>query len=204
TSRTPRPTAGVRSQHRSSPASCSTHWPSSTCPRRARRRDRAAGAPRYPERRSVIEGKRSARVQLRELLDGVEVLALHGDPTVEIAQLTHDSRRVKPGACFACIPGGTTDGHAHAPAAVAAGAVALLLERPLDLGVSEARVANVRRVLGPVAARFHDFPSRTMRCLGVTGTNGKTTTTYLLEAIGRAAGERVGLVGTTGAHVDGA
>jgi len=142
-------------------------------------------------------------VQLKELLDGVDVLALRGDPGVEIAALTHDSRRVRPGACFACVPGATTDGHAYAPAAVAAGAVALLVERELDLGVTEAEVRSVRTALGPAAARLHGDPSRAMRCLGVTGTNGKTTTTYLLEAIGRAAGERVGLVGTTGARVDG-
>jgi UDP-N-acetylmuramoyl-L-alanyl-D-glutamate--2,6-diaminopimelate ligase len=142
-------------------------------------------------------------VHLKELLDGVEVLSLRGDPTVEVAALTHDSRQVRPGACFACVQGAATDGHAHAPAAVAAGAVALLVERELDLGVPEAEVANVRRALGPAAARLHGFPSRSMRCLGVTGTNGKTTTTYLLEAIARAAGERVGVVGTTGARVDG-
>ena len=142
-------------------------------------------------------------MQLKELLDGVDVLALRGDPGVEIAALTHDSRRVRPGACFACVPGATTDGHAHAPAAVEAGAVALLVERELDLGATEAELQSVRSALGPIAARLHGDPSRAMRCLGVTGTNGKTTTTYLLEAVGRAAGERVGLVGTTGARVDG-
>jgi UDP-N-acetylmuramoyl-L-alanyl-D-glutamate--2,6-diaminopimelate ligase len=106
-------------------------------------------------------------------------------------------------ALFACIPGARTDGHEHAAAAVSAGAVALLVERPLALGVTEARVADTRVALGPVAARFFGRPSRAMRCLGVTGTNGKTTTTYLLESIARAAGERVGVVGTTGARVDG-
>jgi UDP-N-acetylmuramoyl-L-alanyl-D-glutamate--2,6-diaminopimelate ligase len=142
-------------------------------------------------------------VQLKELLDGFDVRAWRGDLDVEIAALTHDSRRVRPGACFACVPGAITDGHAFAPDAVAAGAVALLVERALDLGVAEAEVPSVREALGPAAARLHGDPSRAMRCLGVTGTNGKTTTTYLLEAIARAAGERVGLVGTTGARVDG-
>ncbi len=158
---------------------------------------------RYPDQGSGGEEEGTARVQLKELLGEVDVLALRGDANVEIAALTHDSRRVRPGACFACVPGSTTDGHGHAPAAVAAGAVALLVERELDLGVPEAEVGSVRRALGPVAARLHGNPSRSMRCLGVTGTNGKTTTTYLLEAIGRSAGERVGLVGTTGARVDG-
>jgi UDP-N-acetylmuramoyl-L-alanyl-D-glutamate--2,6-diaminopimelate ligase len=96
-----------------------------------------------------------------------------------------------------------TDGHLHAPAAVDAGAVALLVERELDLPVAQARVATVRAALGPAAAAFYGHPSRALRCLGVTGTNGKTTVTYLLEAIARAAGDRVGVIGTVGARVDG-
>jgi UDP-N-acetylmuramoyl-L-alanyl-D-glutamate--2,6-diaminopimelate ligase len=143
-------------------------------------------------------------VQLQELLTGVEVLAWRGDPGLEISDLAHDSRRVRPGACFACIVGARDDGHAHAPAAIAAGAVALLVERPLDLGVVEAEVRDVRAALGPAASRLHGDPSRTLRCLGVTGTNGKTTTTYLLEAIARAGGDAVGVIGTTGARIDGA
>jgi UDP-N-acetylmuramoyl-L-alanyl-D-glutamate--2,6-diaminopimelate ligase len=142
-------------------------------------------------------------VRLQALLEDVDVLELVGDRDVDVTSVTHESRRVAPGALFACIPGARTDGHEHAAAAVSAGAVALLVERPLALGVSEARVASTRVALGPVAARFYGTPSRAMRCLGVTGTNGKTTTTYLLESIARAAGERVGVVGTTGARVDG-
>jgi UDP-N-acetylmuramoyl-L-alanyl-D-glutamate--2,6-diaminopimelate ligase len=145
-----------------------------------------------------------ARVLLHDLLDGITPLDLEGDPAVDVRSLVHDSRRVTAGACFACVPGARADGHAYAPQAVADGAVALLVERPLGLGVSEARVPSVRRVLGPLAARLAGDPSRTLRCLGVTGTNGKTTTTYLLGAIARAAGDRAGVVGTTGVLVDGA
>jgi UDP-N-acetylmuramoyl-L-alanyl-D-glutamate--2,6-diaminopimelate ligase len=143
-------------------------------------------------------------VQLKELLTGVDGVELRGDGRVEVVDLTHDSRRVRPGACFACIVGARADGHAHAPEAVAAGAVALLVERSLDLGVAEAEVPDVRVALGPAASNLHRHPSRAMRCLGVTGTNGKTTTTYLLEAVARAAGERVGVIGTTGVRLDGA
>jgi len=142
-------------------------------------------------------------VRMQALLEDVDVLELVGDRDVEVTSVTHESRRVAPGALFACVPGARTDGHDHAGEAVAAGAVALLGERALALGVPEAVVSNTRVALGPVAARFFGTPSRSMRCLGVTGTNGKTTTTYLLEAIARAAGERVGVVGTTGARVDG-
>jgi UDP-N-acetylmuramoyl-L-alanyl-D-glutamate--2,6-diaminopimelate ligase len=145
-----------------------------------------------------------ARVLLHDLLDGITPLDLMGDPVVDVRALVHDSRRVTAGACFACVPGAHTDGHAYAPQAVADGAVALLVERPLGLGVSEARVPSVRRVLGPLAARLAGDPSRALRCLGVTGTNGKTTITYLLSAIAVAAGDRAGLVGTTGVLVDGA
>ncbi|HEY5165681.1 MAG TPA: UDP-N-acetylmuramoyl-L-alanyl-D-glutamate--2,6-diaminopimelate ligase [Acidimicrobiia bacterium] len=141
-------------------------------------------------------------MQLQELLADVDV-DVRGDARVEVITLEHDSRRVEPGACFACIVGHATDGHRHAPSAVDAGAVALLVERPLDLGVPEARVANVRRALGPAAARLYGIPSAAVRCLGVTGTNGKTTTTHLLEAIATAAGERVGLIGTVGARIAG-
>jgi UDP-N-acetylmuramoyl-L-alanyl-D-glutamate--2,6-diaminopimelate ligase len=143
-------------------------------------------------------------VRLHELLGGIDVLGWVGDRGVEVSAITHDSRRAVRGSCFACIPGAVTDGHLHAGAAVDAGAAALLVERELDLPVSQARVAGVRAALGPAAAAFYDHPSRRLRCLGVTGTNGKTTVTYLLEAIARAAGERVGLIGTVGARVDGA
>ena len=141
-------------------------------------------------------------MQLRELLTDVDVLDVRGDATVDVRALAHDSRAVDPGACFACVVGATTDGHEYAPAAVAAGAVALLVERRLDLAVPEARVRDVRRALGPAAARLQGFPSRAMRCLGVTGTNGKTTTTHLLGAIAEAAGEPAGVVGTVGARID--
>ncbi len=134
---------------------------------------------------------------------GVRGAELTGDPDVEIDAITHDSRRVTPGACFACIPGETTDGHDHAPEAVARGAVALLVERILPLDVAQARVPMVRAALGPVAAALYGHPSSSMRVLGVTGTNGKTTTTYLLDAIARRAGDRVGVIGTVGARVAG-
>jgi UDP-N-acetylmuramoyl-L-alanyl-D-glutamate--2,6-diaminopimelate ligase len=143
-------------------------------------------------------------VRLHELLGGVGVQEWAGDRGVDVNAITHDSRRAARGSCFACIPGAVTDGHLHAGAAVDAGAVALLVERQLDLPVAQARVASVRAALGPVAAALHDHPSRRLRCLGVTGTNGKTTVTYLLEAIARAAGHRVGVIGTVGARVDGA
>jgi UDP-N-acetylmuramoyl-L-alanyl-D-glutamate--2,6-diaminopimelate ligase len=164
---------------------------------------------RYPDVGSVTEPRGRARVRWHDLLaglDGPGGLAgaeLTGDPDVEIDAITHDSRRVEPGACFACIPGATTDGHDHAPEAVARGAAALLVEHFLPLEVAQARVPSVRAALGPLAAEVYGRPSSTVRVLGVTGTNGKTTTTYLLEAIARRDGDRVGVIGTVGARVAG-
>jgi UDP-N-acetylmuramoyl-L-alanyl-D-glutamate--2,6-diaminopimelate ligase len=146
-----------------------------------------------------------ARVQFQDVLHDVIVRSVDGDVDVEVAGLSYDSRRVHAGDCFACIPGIATDGHDYAPDAVAAGAVALLVERSVDVGggVTQAHVESVRRALGPAASRLHGYPSKRLLCLGVTGTNGKTTTTYLLEACAVAAGERAGLIGTTGARVNG-
>ncbi|MGH9051073.1 MAG: UDP-N-acetylmuramoyl-L-alanyl-D-glutamate--2,6-diaminopimelate ligase [Acidimicrobiia bacterium] len=150
-----------------------------------------------------MNGRRERHLRLDELLADVEIAEWSGDPEVDVTAVVHDSHDAVAGACFACIPGAVTDGHDHAEAAIGRGATSLLVERILPPAVSQARVADVRAALGPVAAHFHGFPSRALRCLGVTGTNGKTTTTYLLEAIARAAGERVGVVGTVGARVEG-
>ena len=138
---------------------------------------------------------------LHDLLEGVDVRERRGELAVDVRSVVHDSRDAAPGALFACIRGAVTDGHAHAAAAVDAGAVALLVEELLPVPVAQARVESVRAVLGSVAARFHGFPSTALRVLGVTGTNGKTTTTYLLESIARANGDATGVVGTTGVRI---
>jgi UDP-N-acetylmuramoyl-L-alanyl-D-glutamate--2,6-diaminopimelate ligase len=126
---------------------------------------------------------------------------VRGDRAVEIRSVEHDSRVVQPGAFFCCIPGEQADGHAFAADAVAAGAVACLVERWLDVSVPQVRVSSVRTAIGPICSQFFLNPSAQLRVLGVTGTNGKTTTTYLLDAIARAAGTRAGIVGTTGVRV---
>jgi len=143
-------------------------------------------------------------VQLQELLVDVDVTRVDGDPGVDVTSVEHDSRRVAPGSLFACIPGEQTDGHDHASEAVAAGAVALLVERTVGAGVTEVHVENVREAIGPIAARFFGRPSLALRCLGVTGTNGKTTVCHLLEGVASAAGDRAGVIGTVGARIAGA
>jgi len=140
-------------------------------------------------------------VHLHDLIGGLGGSEQRGELHVDVRSIVHDSRDVTPGAMFACIRGASTDGHAYAAAAVDAGAVALLVEEFVALPVPQVRVESVRRALGPLAARLYGSPSRSMRVLGVTGTNGKTTTTYLLEAVAAAAGDITGLIGTTGARI---
>lgn len=119
-----------------------------------------------------------------------------GGSDAEVTSVVMDSRAVVPGALFACVPGRRADGHAFAPAAVRAGAVALLTERRLDVGVPEVVVAAVRPVLGLVAAAANGDPSASLLVVGVTGTNGKTTTCTLLAAIFQAHGWPASTVGT--------
>ncbi len=130
--------------------------------------------------------------------------ALAGEAAaVEIDGLAYDSRRVEPGALFFCVPGERSDGHDHAAQAVAAGAAALVVERSLGLGVPEVLVSSARAAEGPVAARFYGDPSATLEVVGVTGTNGKTTTAYLVRALLQAGGRPCGLLGTVTSVVGG-
>jgi UDP-N-acetylmuramoyl-L-alanyl-D-glutamate--2,6-diaminopimelate ligase len=126
-----------------------------------------------------------------------------GAPAVEIGSLAYDDRAVEPGALFFCVTGQHSDGHDHAPAAVARGAAALVVERPLELGVPEIRVDSVREAMAPLAVRFNGDPSASLRVAGVTGTNGKTTTAFLVAALLDAGGERCGLLGTVKSVIGG-
>ncbi|MBA3809775.1 MAG: UDP-N-acetylmuramoyl-L-alanyl-D-glutamate--2,6-diaminopimelate ligase [Solirubrobacterales bacterium] len=125
------------------------------------------------------------------------------DGAVEIAGLAHDSRAVVAGELFLCVSGFTSDGHEFAPQALAGGAAALVVERPLGLGVPELVVESVRAAMAPLAARFYGEPSRALSVVGVTGTNGKTTSAYLARALIEAAGMQCGLLGTITSIVGG-
>lgn len=127
---------------------------------------------------------------------GAVVTSLEGEAETPIAAITNDSRAAAPGSLFVAVPGWRADGHEYARAAVAAGAAAVCVERPLGIGVPEIRVTDARIAAARMAAAFHGMPARALRIVGVTGTNGKTTTAYLLAAIVKAAGERAGLIGT--------
>src|SRR3954470_19107590 len=132
---------------------------------------------------------------LRELLgDG---------PDVVVTGLTFDNRLVDPGTLFFCVPGFTRDGHDFAPDAVARGAVALIVERPLGLGVPEFRVEDIRAAMASIAARFYGDPTASLKVAGITGTNGKTTTAFLTRALLEGAGLSTGLLGTVKSVVGG-
>src|SRR5437588_7663607 len=118
-------------------------------------------------------------MRLGELMPGVPP----GARDIEVTSLAYDNRVVLPGTLFFCVPGFTRDGHEFAPDAIARGAIALVVERPLDLGVPEIQVDDVRAAMAPVAARFYGEPTAALRVAGVTGTNGKTTTAFLIRAL---------------------
>jgi UDP-N-acetylmuramoyl-L-alanyl-D-glutamate--2,6-diaminopimelate ligase len=120
----------------------------------------------------------------------------NGAPEVEISSLAYSTQSVTPGALFFCVPGFRADGHDFAPAAVERGAVALVCQRPLGLGVPEVIVPDVRAAMGPAAARFYGDPTGELDVVGITGTNGKTTTAFLVRHLLEADGRSCGLLGT--------
>ena len=137
-------------------------------------------------------------MRLNQLLNGLALPAriLRDDGSAEIADLAFASSAVAAGTLFFCVRGSTADGHRFAPAAVESGAAALVVDHELDLDVPQLLVADTRRAMGPLAARFFGEPSRELRMIGVTGTNGKTTTAFLVRAIIEHAGLSCGLLGT--------
>lgn len=135
---------------------------------------------------------------------GDALVARRGDARgITVTDIAYDSRRVTPGALFVAVPGMVTDGHEFARGAVDSGAAALVVERPLDLGVPELLVEDARRAAGTVAAAFFGRPSDDLLLWGTTGTNGKTTTTFLIDSILRAAGHTTGLIGTVQTSIAG-
>ncbi|MFP5331854.1 MAG: UDP-N-acetylmuramoyl-L-alanyl-D-glutamate--2,6-diaminopimelate ligase [Acidimicrobiia bacterium] len=133
------------------------------------------------------------RLSTLAALIGSEVVGAD-DPT--IIDVTHDSRQVGRGSLFVAVKGFTSDGHRYLDQAIANGAVAAIVTEQVDLPIPTIRVADARRVMGPVAAAVHGHPSRRLAVVGVTGTNGKTTVTHMIHHILSEAGSTVGLVGT--------
>jgi UDP-N-acetylmuramoyl-L-alanyl-D-glutamate--2,6-diaminopimelate ligase len=138
-------------------------------------------------------------VRMDLLFEGVEVAVVRGDVSgTEVRSIEFDSRRVAPGALFFCLPGHRSDGHDFAAGAVGAGAVGLMVERPLALPVPQVVVAPgaARPSMARAACAFYDYPARALTCVGVTGTNGKTTVTHLLASILEEDGRPCTVIGT--------
>ncbi len=133
-------------------------------------------------------------MKLKELLEGLEILSTNVNLEMEIPNVAYDSRQVGPGDLFVALSGYTVDGHKFIPQAMAAGAAVALCQVPPE--TPYVQVADSRRALAVVGTNFFGHPARAMTMTGVTGTNGKTTATYLLKAVLEARGEKVGLIGT--------
>ncbi len=124
-----------------------------------------------------------------------------GNSAVDVQSLCTDSRKVEPGALFFCIPGLKADAHDFAPQALASGAVALVVERALDLQAPQIVVGDAREAWARIAAQFYGNPGDQLRIIGITGTKGKTTTSFLVKQILDRAGKKTGLIGTTGSMI---
>ena len=145
----------------------------------------------------------SAAIELERLTEAVRPLRVANPARATVSDLAYDTRRVTPGVLFACVPGARVDGHELAREAVERGAVALLVERSLPLPVPQLVVDDVRTAMALAADTFFGAPTRELTVAGVTGTNGKTTTAFLLYSILAAANRRPGLIGTVESRVGG-
>ena len=144
--------------------------------------------------------------RLSEILRQTPVREVLGDGERPVGGLTYDSRAVKPGDCFFAVRGTQADGHAFIPAAVAAGAAAVVCEQlPADPapGVTYVAVPDSAGAMADLAAAFYDYPSRELKLVGITGTNGKTTTATLLYDLVRALGYKAGLISTVVYRIEG-
>ena len=140
---------------------------------------------------------------LHDLMAEVQVVAAGGNQDIAIRQISYDSRTVHSDTLFVCISGYRRDGHDFIPEALAKGASAVVVSRdsPIPHGVTWVKVKDSRRTLASISAAFYGYPASRMRVIGVTGTNGKTTTTHLIEAILKKTGCKVGLIGTITARL---
>jgi len=142
-------------------------------------------------------------LDLERLVAAMGALDVVGSASIDVRDLAYATDAVVPGTLFFCVPGARADGHDFAKLAVERGAVALVVERPLEVAVPQVVVADARAAMAPAAAAFFGRPTEELAVAGVTGTNGKTTTSFLLYAILAAAGRRPGLIGTVEARVGG-
>lgn len=135
-------------------------------------------------------------MRLKQLLAPLLLKQFDGEGDVEITSLVIDSRRVEPGSLFIALRGTQVDGHQFIEQAIANGASALLVEQPTEAEIPVIVVPDTRRAMAVLAAHFYQYPTERLRLIGVTGTNGKTTTTHLIRRLLQDAGQETGLIGT--------
>lgn len=135
---------------------------------------------------------------LKQLIEGMDYEVLAGRVDTEVTTLVYDSRKVEKGSVFVCISGSVRDAHDFIPDVVAKGAAAVIVEKDVELqeGVTYIKVANSRLALACMSAAYFDHPARKLKTIGITGTKGKTTTTYMVKSILESAGIKTGLIGT--------
>lgn len=143
-------------------------------------------------------------MNLSKLIDENNILEINGSLDLEIEKIAYDSRTVKQNSLFVAIRGFKVDGHDFLEQAINSGAKAIIVEEEVQFkGVTVIRVKDTRHILAEVSSKFYDNPSRKMHLIGITGTNAKTTTTYLLKSILENIGKKTGIVGTIGNIIDG-
>ena len=139
-------------------------------------------------------------MKITKLAGDIRSWDLRGED-LDISGLSCDSRKVSHGDLFFCLPGMRFDGHAFANDAIESGAAALVVERFIDVKVPQLKVSDVRGAMAYMAQAFYDYPAKTMKAIGITGTKGKTTSSFLVKAILDAAGYKSGLIGTVGTRI---
>ena len=137
-------------------------------------------------------------MKLSRLLERIEYSVVQGSDSIEITELTNDSRKVVPGSVFVCISGAVVDGHDFIPEVTEKGATALIVEKDVTAPpeVTVIRVDDTRYALALASAAYFGYPAEQLRVIGITGTKGKTTTTYMVKSILEQVGHKVGLIGT--------
>lgn len=145
------------------------------------------------------------KMKLEELLEEIDYQLLSGNKKQVVSQIDYDSRQVKQGSLFVCIPGANVDGHDYIEHVIQLGARVIVVEREVSYfeGITYIQVKDARYALALLSCAFYDHPSRKMTVIGITGTKGKTTTSYMMESILQNASKRVGIIGTIGSIVNG-
>ena len=141
-------------------------------------------------------------MNLNKLISGIDdAKIIGGKKSIDVKNLTINSAEVEHGSLFICLEGTKSDGHDYAYEAINNGAVALVVSHPLNVDVPQIVVKSPRDVMPNLAANFYEHPEEKLKLIGITGTNGKTTTTYIIKKILELAGYKVGLIGTSANYI---